>query len=681
MAKLQDSIRYLKGVGEKRAGLYEKLGIKTIEDLLGFFPRDYRDYSTPVPIADAPLGELCCVRARIYKKQGEQRIRKGLSVFKVFATDDTCDLVITIFNSRFQFDALELGKEYCFYGKIQGNLLRREMNSPSCLDPEKESAIKAIYHLTDGLSNKIISSGVSQALSLWGDQLIDPLPDWLRQEEELCHQRYAYEQIHFPKSLDEIEIARKRLIFEELLTLQLGLVLLRGRNREKTQIQIRDCNLTPFYEALPFSLTEDQKKSIEDGLNDFRKDVPMNRLVQGDVGSGKTMVASALAYCMAQNGYQTAIMAPTEILAVQHFRTFERILGPMGIRVVRLTGSVTGKRREALKQEIADGTAQIVIGTHALIQEQVVFDKLGLVVTDEQHRFGVEQRAKLSGKGENPHKLVMSATPIPRTLALIIYGDLDISVISQMPQGRLPVKTYLIDGGKRKRAYGFIRNHIREGRQAYIVCPLIEETEDIGTGEMHAVNQYAQSLKESPLSDVRVGVLHGKMKAAEKEDVMRRFQERQLDLLVSTTVIEVGVDVPNAVIMMIENAERFGLSQLHQLRGRVGRGDLQSHCILVSDHRGEQTRERLKIMTKSSDGFYISEQDLKQRGPGDFFGERQHGLPALKIANMVTDMQVLKRTQQIAREILKKDPALTAEEHQGLSRLVKLLFEHSKSDD
>lgn len=681
MTKLSDSIQYLKGVGEKRAKLYEKLGIYTIADILDFFPRDYQDYSNSVAICDAVVGEVCCIKGRVFKKQGEQRIRKGLSVFKVFVTDDTGDITITIFNSRFQYEKLELGKEYCFYGKLQGNFLRKEMNSPACLDPETEPMIKAIYHLTEGLSNKMISSAVRQALILWGDHLEDPLPVWMKQNEELCHLRYAYETIHFPNSMGEIEIARKRFIFEELLTLQLGLLLLRGRNCQKTAIRITDDNLQPFYDALPFVLTEGQQNAIKEGLDDLKKEVPMNRLIQGDVGSGKTMVASALAYCMANNGYQTAVMAPTEILAVQHYYTFRKILEPLGIRVALLTGSLSQKEKDKWKKEIAEGQAQVVVGTHALIQDRVSFSALGLVVTDEQHRFGVEQRAKLSQKGENPHKLVMSATPIPRTLALIIYGDLDISVITQMPKGRLPIKTYLINGEKRNRAFGFIKKHIDEGRQAYIVCPLIEDNSEVSSGEIYSVSQYAKSLRNSPLSNVRIGILHGKLKSSEKEEVMKRFQNHELDVLISTTVIEVGVDVPNAVIMMIENAERFGLSQLHQLRGRVGRGSIQSHCILVSDHQAEQTKERLKIMTKSSDGFYISEQDLKQRGPGDFFGERQHGLPELKIANMVTDMQVLKRTQEIARRILLEDSRLEKSENQGLNILVNKLFERSISND
>ncbi|MGI5958528.1 MAG: ATP-dependent DNA helicase RecG [Massiliimalia sp.] len=680
MPGLHDSIRYLKGVGDKRAKLYEKLGVTTIGSLLRLFPRTYQDYTSTVPIGESPVGQVCCVRGRVYKKQGEQRIRKGLSLFKVFVTDDTGDLTITLFNNPWLFESLNLEQEYCFYGKMQGNLLRREMNSPNVQDPNRENGIKPVYPLTEGLTNRMVCGAMEQALELWGDQLEDVFPVWLKEQEKLCHLRYAYENIHFPKDLQALSVARKRFVFEELLILQLGLLLLRGRNRTETGIQIKNRDLAPFYQALPFVLTGAQKRAIEDALHDLSGSVPMNRLVQGDVGSGKTMVACALAYIMAKNGYQTAVMAPTELLAVQHAKTFSGILEPMGIPCALLTGSMTAKEKNKLKQEIAEGVYPVVLGTHALIQDTVSFASLGLVVTDEQHRFGVNQRAKLAQKGKNPHKLVMSATPIPRTLALIIYGDLDVSVIDEMPKGRLPVKTYRIHSDKRLRAFGFIKEHIEKGYQAYIVCPLIQQ-EESSQNEAQAVEEYAKKLMKTPLGKTRIGVLHGKMKAAEKEQVMKAFSQHELDLLVSTTVVEVGVDVPNAVIMLIENAEHFGLSQLHQLRGRVGRGNVQSHCILVTDSNNEQTVQRMKVMTQSSDGFFIAEQDLKARGPGDFFGERQHGLPELKVANMAEDMGVLMHTQQVAKEILAKDADLEAPEHAGMKKLVQELFDRSVSSD
>lgn len=673
MPQLSDSIRYLKGVGERRAICYEKLGVDTICSLLRYFPRTYLDFSETKLISECELGEVCCVRGKVFHKQGEQRIRKGLSLYKVFVTDGKSDMTVTIFNSRFVYEALELEREYCFRGKIQGNLLRREMNSPEFIDPQKTGAVCPVYSLTEGLSNKIIIGHVKQALQLWGDHLEDVLPDFIKQEEQLCHMRFAYENIHVPQNIQALSVAKYRLVFEELLALQLGMGLLKNQHREETAIVITNSDVTNFESALPFVLTEGQRQAIQDGIKDFKGGIPMNRLVQGDVGSGKTMVACGLAYCMAHNGYQTAVMAPTEILAIQHYRTFSKILEPMGIACALLTGSMTAKQKREIKDRIATGTVTVVVGTHALIQDTVSFSNLGLVVTDEQHRFGVNQRAKLAQKGEHPHRLVMSATPIPRTLALMIYGDLDLSVIREAPKGRQAIKTYLIDSKKRERAYGFILDYIEKGHQAYIVCPLIEE----GESDALSVTEYAEKLKRSVLSKARISVLHGKLKAAEKEKIMSQFAKGKIDVLVSTTVVEVGVDVPNAVIMMIENAEMFGLSQLHQLRGRVGRGDVQSHCILVSDYQSEQTRERLHIMTQSSDGFYIAEQDLKQRGPGDFFGSRQHGLPQLRIANMVEDMETLRKTQRWAKKILKDDPQLLKKENRGLKQLVSELFEHS----
>lgn len=672
--QLSDSVQYLKGVGEKRAALYQKLGVDTIYSLLHFYPRSYLDYSHPVPIGEALIGEVSCVRAQIFKKMGEQRIRKGLSIFRAFATDGESDLTITIYNSRFSFAALEVGKTYHFYGKMQGTLLRREMQNPLFINPEKGSAIQAIYPLTEGLSSKMVSTNVAQALTLWGDRLDDPLPDAIRQEEELCHRRFAYENIHVPQDEHALTLAKQRLVFDELLTLQLGLLLLKSRQRDETAVQLLPTDLQPFYDALPFTLTDDQQKVIAEALEDMRGNEPMNRLVQGDVGSGKTMVACALAYALAKQGYQTAVMAPTEILAGQHAKTFADTLERFGIRTALLTGSLTAAQKRTLKERIADGRIAVVIGTHALIQDSVSFQNLGLVVTDEQHRFGVNQRALLAQKGENPHKLVMSATPIPRTLALIIYGDLDVSVIRHPPKGRLPIDTLFISGKKRARALHFVYEHLEAGEQAYLVCPLITPSEEEGS-QLLSLEEYAESLQKTELAQKRIGILHGKQKPAEKDRIMLAFKRGELDLLLATTVVEVGVDVPNATIMMVENAENFGLSQLHQLRGRVGRGSRQSYCILVSDHRGEQTRERLKIMTRSSDGFEISEQDLKLRGPGDFFGSRQHGLPALRIANMVDDMQVLLHTQELARGILADDPKLSKAEHRGLRGMVDALFE------
>ncbi|MDF2567873.1 MAG: ATP-dependent helicase RecG, partial [Oscillospiraceae bacterium] len=508
------------------------------------------------------------------------------------------------------------------------------------------------------------------ALELIKDDLFDPLPGEITERYGLCHIGYALQNIHFPKDKNALEIAKKRLVFEELLTLQLGLLKLRSRNRKSSSVMILDKDISAFLEALPYELTSAQKRAIDEALSDMKEQTPMNRLVQGDVGSGKTMIAAALCYACTKNGFQTALMAPTEILAEQHFHTLNKILSPLGIRICLLTGSLTPKQKTLLKSDIAEGQYDLVIGTHALVQDSTVFHSLGLVVTDEQHRFGVEQRSRLAQKGDNPHILIMSATPIPRTLALIIYGDLDVSVVDEMPIGRKPIETYCIDSRKRARAFGFIKEHIDEGRQAYIVCPLIEDTES----ELNAVTTYAQKLSKEDFVGYSVGLLHGRLKAQQKEQIMRDFSDNKISLLVSTTVIEVGVDVPNAVIMLIENAERFGLSQLHQLRGRVGRGEHQSYCILVSDHKGDETATRLKVMCKTSDGFKISEEDLKLRGPGDFFGERQHGLPALKIANMAENMEVLKHTQNLAKEIMSEDAELFLPKNKGLYTLVSELF-------
>ncbi len=672
MSDIYSPIQYLKGVGEQRAKLYKKLGVDTIYSLLSLFPRVYKDFSQYIPINKCKLNENVCIKAKIFKKQGETRIRKGLSIFKVFATDGEADVTITIFNSKYIFESLLIGKEYIFIGKLTGNLLKKEMTSPEFISADNAELIKSVYPLTSGLSSSMISKTVQQAFNVYGDNMHETLPSSIKKEFSLCHKRFAYEKIHFPDSMETMEIARKRLIFEELLVLQLGLLMLKSKNNSQTAVKINDYDITGFLNSLKFTLTGAQLKAINDGLSDYKKDTPMSRLVQGDVGSGKTMVACALAYIMAKNLYQSAIMAPTEILAIQHYNTFKNTFESMGIKVALLTGSTKAKEKREIKQAIENGEIHIVVGTHALIQDSVIFKNLGLVITDEQHRFGVEQRSKLTQKGNNPHTLVMSATPIPRTLALIIYGDLDISVIDEMPKGRLLIKTYLIDSKKRARAQNFIKQHIDEGKQAYVVCPLIEEGED----DKLSVNEYAQSLAKSPLKNVRIGILHGKMKAKEKEDIMNAFKLGEIDLLVSTTVVEVGVDVPNACIMMIENAENFGLSQLHQLRGRVGRGSDQAYCILVSDSDSDTTLKRLKIMEKSSDGFYISEQDLKQRGPGDFFGNKQHGLPKLKIADMIEDIAVLKQTSVTANKILAEDSNLSKPENLPLKETVETLFDN-----
>ena len=668
---LKQNIRYLKGVGEKRAACYARLGITDVYSLLRHYPRSYIDYSAPVGIMEAVPGETQVIRARVFKKGREQRIRKGLSVFKIFVTDNAADMTITIFNSRFLADALKEGESYYFYGKVTGNLLRKEMNSPQVLRVIHGAVMQPVYPLTDGLTNKMISGNMEQALQLLNSGRGDSLPSVIREQYRLCGIVEALRNIHFPSSAAAQQKAKRRLAFEELLTLQLGMSQLKLRNRKSTSILISKPDLKPFLSSLPFELTNAQRRCIEDGLTDFQSGIPMNRLLQGDVGSGKTMVAAAMVFAAFCAGYQSVLMVPTEILAKQHYEILSKLLEPFGCKTTLLVGSMSAKQKNAARESLIRGDTFLAVGTHALLQESTEFKNLGFVVTDEQHRFGVAQRTRLAEKGERPHILVMSATPIPRTLALIIYGDLDVSVLDELPKGRKPVKTYHIDDSKRERAYRFIAKQLDEGRQAFLICPLIEENEEL---QLASVEEYCKKVERVYLPGYTVGILHGRQKPAEKQKVMEDFAAGRLQVLISTTVVEVGIDVPNASVMLIENAERFGLSQLHQLRGRVGRGAEQSSCILVSSHRGEENRRRLEVMCRTSDGFVIAEEDLKLRGPGDFFGERQHGLPKLKIADMVQDTRLLSEARDLAENLLKDDPLLTEPEHHGLHVLVRELF-------
>ncbi|MDD2954971.1 MAG: ATP-dependent DNA helicase RecG [Oscillospiraceae bacterium] len=666
---LDTDLRYLKGVGEKRAALYGRLGVFTLGDLLRHYPREYLDYSHPEPISAAPFGETCAVRARLVSKSGEQRIRKGLSLFKALATDDTDDLYLTFFHAKYTVAQLKEEEEYIFYGRMEGKFTHREMTAPLVLSPQGEEAFFPIYPLTEGLSSRAVSASVRQALTLLQGHIGETLPPQLLARFELCGLEEALRDVHFPPSQQALDRARRRLMFEELFTLSLALSQLKSNSHRQTGAPMSPVELSGFLGLLPFSLTGAQRRAIEETCADLTRPSPMNRLIQGDVGSGKTMVAAAAIWFAAQNGYQSALMVPTEILAEQHYATLARLFHGSGLSVALLTGSMPLREKKLARERLAAGETSLVIGTHALIQEEVAFSRLGLVVTDEQHRFGVAQRTALSQKGSAPHVLVLSATPIPRTLAFIVYGDLDVSVIDELPAGRLPVKTYLIDPAKRQRACGFIRKYLDEGRQAYIVCPLVEQTEESDPGLL-AAEEYAEKLAAREFSGYRVGVLHGRMKSAEKDRVMRRFAAGEIQLLVATTVIEVGVDVPNAVVMMIENAERFGLSQLHQLRGRVGRGDVQSHCILVS----QSAAPRLRAICRTTDGFAIAEEDLKLRGPGDFFGTRQHGLPLLKIADMAGDVALVKTTQEAAQWLLKEDPSLSRPENRPLGAEVERML-------
>lgn len=664
----QKNLQYLKGVGERRAGLFEKLGIRDVYALCRFYPRAYKDWSRPLSLSAAPPGEICCVKAVAAAPVSERRVRKGMVLYQTVASDGSgAVLNVTIFNNKYAAAKLKAGETYLFYGKITGNLLRKEMVSPE-IEPAGCTAIHPVYHATDGLSSRVIESVMPEALR--AAVLDDPIPQAIRNRYALLDLPTALWQIHFPKNHEMLREARQRLIFEELFLLQVGMKQLKMRSRGQTPVCIRNDFSGVFEKLLPFALTGAQQRAIAQCVADLSADRPMNRLVQGDVGSGKTAVAASVAMTVIKNGFQAAMMAPTEILAEQHYRSLSALLKGSGISIGLLTGSASKREKDAVKAALAAGDIQLLVGTHALLQDNVKFERLGLVITDEQHRFGVAQRAALAAKGNNPHLLVMSATPIPRTLALMVYGDLDVSVIDELPPGRKPIATYAVGTALRQRVYNYVKKHLDAGRQGYMVCPIIEENDS----DLTPAVEYAKHLSENEFAGYRLELLHGRMKPVEKEAVMRRFSAGDTQILVSTTVIEVGVDVPNAVIMVIEDADRFGLSQLHQLRGRIGRGKHSSTCILISDAQGEEAKRRLKIMCDTNDGFKIAEEDLKLRGPGDFFGSRQHGLPALKIADMVSDMKTLETAGSEAEQLLLSDPDLAASTHETLRRQVDRMF-------
>lgn len=653
MAENTQSIRTLPGIGPKKAQLFAKLGIETLGDLLHFYPRDYEDRTRLLPIASLEADTPACFIASVVTNPQTHRIPKPgnrqLEYTKVVVADHTGRLNLTFFNASYTAQRLVRGETYCFYGTLTGDYLGYAMANPlfEPLDSEGNVTrrIMPIYPLTAGLTNKQVAQAVQAALTRCSME--DAIPEETREAYGLCDAESALREIHNPSSAQALEEARRRLIFEEFYVFSAALAIVRAKRTVRTVPAYRTDGMTQFYGALPFRLTGAQQRAIDDILSDFRSGKPMSRLVQGDVGCGKTMVAAAAAFCAGKNHKQVALMAPTEILAKQHLDRLAPMLAPLGIHCVLLTGSLSAAQKKAVRQAIESGEADLIIGTHALLTEATVFSDLGLVIADEQHRFGVAQRAALLAKGEQPHLLIMSATPIPRTLALILYGDLDVSVIDELPPGRQPVETFLVDERYRSRLNGFIRKQAEENHQTFIVCPAIEEGE---TESFKAAEQWAQTLKNSVFPNLRVALLHGKMKGAEKEAVMESFAAQKYDILVATTVIEVGVDVPNATLMVVENADRFGLSQLHQLRGRIGRGGAKSYCILVSDNRNEETLARLKALCATSDGFRIAEEDLKLRGPGDFFGSRQHGLPVFHIGNLAQDLNVLKQAQQAAAD-------------------------------
>ena len=673
--ELDSSVRYLKGVGEKRAGYFKKLDVETVWELLHFYPRSYLDFSSPAEIRFLTAGETYCIRAFVLHNPTENRIRKDLTIYKTVVSDGSGKLTINIFNSAYQAKKLIENNEYYFLGKVTSGSNGLEMASPIVKPANSDEPFSPIYPQTAGLNSNLIGQAVKSALRFFSDlPSQDVIPDEIRRENQLCHELYAVRNIHFPTCTKDIEIARRRLIFEELFVLQTGMLVLRRKSRENTGVRIPEDVTGQFLSTLPFTLTGAQKKAVATIAEDMKRDIPMNRLIQGDVGSGKTVVAAAVMYSAVRNGYQCAFMAPTELLAVQHRDTLQKMM-PDGIRVELLTGSVTAANKRKLKERIRNGEADIIVGTHALLTDDVAFSSLGLVVTDEQHRFGVRQRGILSDKGENPHVLIMSATPIPRTLSLMIYGELDISIIDELPKGRKHIKTYCVDSSYKPRVYNFIKKHLDKGLQAYMVCPLVEQNESSRT----AAADYAEKLQKTVFSGYSVGLLHGKMKPKEKKQVMQDFADGKIGLLVSTTVVEVGIDVPNAVLMVIEDADCFGLSQLHQLRGRVGRGSEQSYCVLISNSQSEKTKQRLDTLCQTDDGFKIADADLKLRGPGDFFGSRQHGLPKLRIADLLEDTVTLKKAQQAAKSVINEDETLSLAKNAALKKAVERLFSQTHS--
>ena len=671
--KLDTDIKYLKGVGERRAAMLSRLGVSDVNALVRLNPRVYEDWSRIKSINEAQIGEICCIKGIVGSPVRKNLIRKGLTLYKTEITDGSGIMGITIFNSRFAAEKLTEGDEFLFFGRVGGNLYRKEMNSPEIEPAEGADRIRPIYPQTHGLNSKMIEKLVRTALTECRDELVDPIPLWLREKYCLMNLPDSLWNIHFPKSPDYLEEARRRLIFEELLILQLGLEKMRSQTQKNAGAIIERDFSEEYFSHLPFSPTGAQRRAVKEAIRDMMSGRQMNRLLQGDVGSGKTAVAAALVYSTAKNSMQSALMAPTEVLAEQHYKTFLKLFEGCSINVELLTGSDTAAQKRRKKEALKAGEIDLLIGTHAIIQSDVEFKSLALVITDEQHRFGVEQRNALGEKGENPHLYVMSATPIPRTLALIIYGELDISILDELPPGRQKIETYAVTSELRQRAYNYVKKHLDAGRQGYIICPLVDEGES--DTELASAVKYADELQRGDFRGYTVGLMHGKMRSADKKKVMESFSNGETQLLVSTTVIEVGVDVPNAVIMVIENAERFGLSQLHQLRGRIGRGQYKSTCILITDAKNDTTQRRMKVMETTTDGFKIADEDLKLRGPGEFFGSRQHGLPEMKIADMLKDRGTLEETQRAAREIIAHDPELSSPESTALKNEIQRLFD------
>ena len=678
MAYLSDPITILKGVGPTKAKQFAALNIFTLEDLICHFPRGYEDRTKLVPIAELEVDQPACFKAVVMNTPRTHHIRKGLDITKVQVADHSGRLNITFFNQKFTTEQLQYGGEYIFYGTVTGDYTGYQMTSPAFerldSEPVVTRRVLPIYPLTAGISNATMIKTIRQAMAVC-DTPKEIIPEEIRKQYGILPAQRAYQTIHMPVSLAEAELAKRRLIFEEFFVFSAGLSLMRASRAQKTVAPYVKGDLTAFTSAVPFGLTGAQRRAIGEVLSDMQSGKPMNRLLQGDVGSGKTMVAAASAYLTVQNGQQAALMAPTEILAEQHFAGLSKILTPLGVRVGLLTGGMTQKEKREIREAMASGNVDLVIGTHALISEGSAFLNLGLVVADEQHRFGVAQRSALAAKGTAPHLLVMSATPIPRTLALIMYGDLDVSILDELPPGRQKVDTFLVGEKMRARVNAFIRKQAEEGHQSFVVCPAVEEAEEL---DIKAATVWAETLQQTVFPDLRVALIHGQMKSSQKEEVMASFAAGNADILVATTVIEVGVDVPNATLMVIEDADRFGLSQLHQLRGRVGRGSAKSNCILTSRSTNAETLARLKALCNTNDGFQIAEEDLRLRGPGDFFGSRQSGLPVFRVANLACDLKTLKEAQAASAQWIEEMGMENTPEGEALRRRIGELFRRSE---
>ncbi|MBO5106740.1 MAG: ATP-dependent DNA helicase RecG [Clostridia bacterium] len=674
MSFYDTDIKFVKGIGEKRAQLFKKrLGLFTLQDLISHYPRAYEDWSNPTRIDEIPFNENVCIKAKISSDIQKKITRnKKIETYQFYIYDRTGQIRVTIFNNKYLAESLKREEEYLFYGKVKWSGIFREMSSPE-IRSVTECKIRPIYPSTEGLTSRQIEKIMVGVFEKF--EVSEYLPDSIVKQFNLMSHPDAVKQVHFPETKEKIQKARNRLAFEELLLLRLGLTGLKNRSRGKNSKKIIPLSSNEIASLFPFELTNAQNRVIKECLSDMNGEHPMNRLVQGDVGCGKTAVAAALCYATAKNGYASVMLAPTEILANQHFKALSSLFEPFRFKIELLTGSLTQKEKNRIKSDFKKGKIDILVSTHAVLTDDVELPNTALVITDEQHRFGVAQRAILSQKANHPHTLVMSATPIPRTMGLVIYGDLDISIIDELPKGRTPIKSYCVNYNLRNRAIGYVKKHIDDGFQGYIVCPMIDNDSET---DLTAATDYAEELRNGLLKGYNIGLLHGKMKPKEKDKIMADFALGKIQVLVSTTVIEVGIDVPNAVIMVVENADRFGLSQLHQLRGRVGRGSAESSCIFISNSTSKTTNERLKTLCTTTDGFKIAEADLKLRGPGNFLGKEQHGLPQMKIADLIEDREILYASTKAAEFILAEDLTLSLPQNKELKDRVNSLFSKNR---